>query len=309
MEGKMKVKCQKCGFEDEGKFCSNCGALLPQPSFPLKQEDPNVPTEILWFDKCPVCKSGKLSAVTKKKLFGLVTSENFECDGCSAIFIQKGEKYKLAKVQKASNTIWQEYGNQSLTEREWKNIACGGMSDAKQREADMECWMIQLKEGNIPIRMGGEAPIILKKKEDLIFALPNTSLWEPRAVRRTTGGYGGPSFRVAKGVYFRVGGFRAQSESHKELRTIDQGALTLTNKRLVFSGAKRTINIDLRKIISVEPYSDGIALRREGKQKTQYFTDIDQAELTITVGNRVYREQFSGLILMYLIEGLTKQME
>jgi hypothetical protein len=67
------------------------------------------------------------------------------------------------------------------------------------------------------------------------------------------------------------------------LRNIDQGTLTLTNKRLVFSGTKRTINIDLRKILSVEPYSDSIVLRRESKEKTQYFTGIDQAELTITV--------------------------
>lgn len=83
----------------------------------------------------------------------------------------------------------------------------------------------------------------------------------------------------------------------------------MTNKRLVFSGTKRTINIDLRKILSVEPYSDSIVLRRESKEKTQYFTGIDQAELTITVGDRVYKEPFSGLILMYLIEGLTRQME
>jgi len=305
----MKVKCPKCGFEDEGKFCSNCGAPLPQSNSSLEQKSPTAPPEALWVDRCPVCKSGKLLLITKKKLFGLVNAEKFECDSCGAVFRPKGDKYKLTKVTDTSNIIWREYGNRLLTEREWKNIAYGGMSDAKQKEADMEYWMTQLKEGNIPILMGGEAPILLKKKEELIFGLPNIFLWEPRAVRRTTGGYGGPSFRVAKGVYFRVGGFRAKSESDEELRTIDQGSLTLTNKRLVFSGAKRTINIDLRKIVSVEPYSDGIAIRREGKEKTQYFTGIDQAELTINVGERVYKEPFSGLILMYLIEGLTKKIE
>jgi len=271
----------------------------------MERGRPRLPVEASWLDKCPVCKSGRLSSITKKKLFGLVILENFECENCGAIYAQKGEKYKLTKVSNTSNTVWQEYGNRSLAEGEWKNIAYGGMSDAKQKETDMEYWMTQLKEGNIPVRMEGETPIIMKKKEEFQLALPSVSLLEPRAVR--TGVHGGPSFKVAKGVYFRVGGFRA--ESHEELRNIDQGTLTLTNKRLVFSGTKRTINIDLRKIVSVEPYSDGIALRREGKDKTQYFTGINQAELTITVDNRVYKEPFSGLILMYLIEGLTRQME
>jgi hypothetical protein len=196
-----------------------------------------------------------------------------------------------------------------LKGREWKNIAYGGVSDAKQKEIDMEQWMSQIKEGNIPIRFEGrEAPIILKKNEDLIFSFPNISLWEPRAVKKTSGGYGGPSFRVAKGVYFRVGGFQAKSKSHDELKNIDLGELTLTNKRLVFSGAKRSVNINIRKIISIEPYSDGIALRRTSKQKTEYFTNINQADLTITFEDRKYEEPFSGLILMYLIESLVKEI-
>jgi hypothetical protein len=128
-------------------------------------------------------------------------------------------------------------------------------------------------------------------------------LSEPRAVR--TGTYGGPSFRVAKGVYFRVGGFKSQS--HDEIKNIDQGIFTLTNIRLVFSGSKRTISIPLSKIISIEPYSDAIALRREGKEKTQYFVGINKTSLTISVSGRKYQEPFSGLLFKYMIEGLTKQ--
>jgi hypothetical protein len=303
-EEKMKIKCPKCGFEDVGNFCSNCGAPLPQP------DSLEPPVDASWLDRCPVCKAGKLSPITEKKLFGLVTTENIVCGSCSTVFTKVGEKYKLAKVRDVTNEIWREYGNQALTEREWENIAYGGMSDAKQREMDTECWLTQVREGNIIPQMGGEpeSQIILKKKEEMVFAMPNVTLQEPRAVRQTVGGYGGPSFRVTKGVYFRTGGFGAQSESHEEIRVIDLGTLTLTDKRIVFSGAKRTVNIDLRKLVSVEPYRrDGIALRRSDRQKTQYFTGINQAELNIGIDGRTYNEPLSGLILMSMIEGLIKR--
>jgi hypothetical protein len=78
------------------------------------------------------------------------------------------------------------------------------------------------------------SPVLLKRKEELQVVLPNMALWEPRSVRQSTGGYGGPSFRVTRGVYGRMGAFKAQSESHEELKAIDQGAFTLTNKRLIF---------------------------------------------------------------------------
>lgn len=298
----MRVKCLECGFEDEGKFCSNCGAPLHKTDSPVKQEPYKIPEEGSWLDKCPVCQSGKLSLAIKKKLFGLVSTEKVECDGCNAVFTQIGGKYKLEYVSDVSNAIWQDYGNQILDYKEWKNIAYGGVSDGKQKEMDLESWMTQIREGNIILHMSSESPIILKKNEDLLLSFPNISLSEPRAVR--TGAYGGPSFRVAKGVSLRVGGFRAQS--HEEIKNIDSGTLTLTNKRIVFSGTKRNTNIPLRKIISLEPYNDAIAIRREGKGKTEYYTGINQATLTITTDDRQCQEPFSGLIFMYLVEGLTK---
>jgi hypothetical protein len=72
--------------------------------------------------------------------------ENIECNSCQAKFSQEGTKYRLSYVTDPSNLIWQEYSNEPLEEREWKNIADGGLSDNKQRDADMETWLTVVKK-------------------------------------------------------------------------------------------------------------------------------------------------------------------
>ena len=51
-----------------------------------------------------------------------------------------------------------------------------------------------------------------------------------------------------------------------------------------------TVEVDLRKLISVDAYSDAVAIRRSGTY-------------AFTVEGRAYREPLSGLILKYAIEG------
>jgi len=293
------IKCSKCGFEDSGKFCSNCGSPLEISEKEMTFTDDPVGS---WFDKCPVCKSGKLSIERKKMLFGLIKNENIKCSNCDSIFIQEREKYRLSMVMDSSNSIWRIYGNKALDENEWKSVAFEPPVDEKQREVDIEKWLTQIKDGDVS-PMSSESPVILKKSEELILSLPEVSLLEARAV--ITGRSRGSSIRIAKGLSFRLGAFKAQS--HDELKNIDQGDFTLTNKRVVFSGSKRTLNIPLNKIISAEPYSDAIALRREDKEKTQYFTGIDRHIITISLSGRTYKEPFSGQVIQCLMEGLTQQ--
>ena len=142
-----ELKCPKCGSKSEGKFCSNskgegkfccnCGSPLSLSQEPLEQKSLEVPREGSWLDKCPVCKSGKLSISSKNKLFGLMKDENIECNSCHARFNPKGNKYRLSYVEDDSSLTWQEHGNQLLEERDWKNIAYGGASDEKQKEAGL----------------------------------------------------------------------------------------------------------------------------------------------------------------------------
>ena len=180
----------------------------------------------------------------------------------------------------------------------------GGVSDARQEESDLVKWLTLIRYGEENIRMDCQYPVLLKKKEVGVLFLQGVSFIEPRAVRR--GGYGGPSFRVTKGMSFRLGAF--QAESQEELREIDRGSIVLTTKRLLFAGAKRNVNIDLKKIVDIEYYQDGTALRRSGIERVQYFKGIDSVTVTFSVEGRTYRERLTGLILKYMIEGLVNQL-
>jgi hypothetical protein len=136
-------------------------------------------------------------------------------------------------------------------------------------------YFLDFARRGIPIKIiCGEIPnIVLNKGEDVLCVLPKTTLLEPRAVRTWRSKHGGPSFRIVKGVSFRLGASSGVSESHEEMRAIDTGTLMLTNERLSFVGSRRTINVPIEKIIDVdnEGYSNWLRLNRQGRQKTECF--------------------------------------
>jgi hypothetical protein len=130
-----------------------------------------------------------------------------------------------------------------------------------------------LWQSDILIKLfAGEPPdIALQGGERILCVFPNTTLLEPRSVRTWQSAYGGPTIRIAKGLSFRAGASHGVSESHDELRTIDEGTFLLTNKRLVFLGAHRTKSVSLEKVVDIKGYKDGLTVHRESKEKNEIY--------------------------------------
>ena len=120
----------------------------------------------------------------------------------------------------------------------------------------------------------------LKRNERLIFAVDGITLAEERK-RKFKGAYVGVSFRVARGVYLRPGVFSAGSEA--KLTAIDQGAFTLTNKRIVFTGERQSRDFPLSAINALIPGEDGIAINRKGKQRTECYLGTDRIKFILTL--------------------------
>ena len=135
-----------------------------------------------------------------------------------------------------------------------------------------------LMEGTLPQRVtvGGTLPVNLQKNEKIIWVFPNTQYLEDRVRREYVGGYQGASIRVAKGVYWRVGGFRGHPIEHTERTHVDTGVLVVTNKHVYFVGPSKSLRIRHDKIISLVPFDDGIGLHRDtAAAKPQMFRTGD----------------------------------
>ena len=152
-----------------------------------------------------------------------------------------------------------------------------------EQDAQYAAWIKSCTDHYQPAHMiCGPVPGGFDGDEEVLAVFPDVNLMELRAVRYSRGAYGGPTIRPSKGLSFRLGGAAGRSESVDELRAIDFGTLVLTSKRLAFLGSMHTNSVDLCDLISLQPYSDGIALHRERKQKAE--TYVLTRPLTIADG-------------------------
>jgi len=99
--------------------------------------------------------------------------------------------------------------------------------------------------------------INLSPDEACFFCGPMT-VWTKHSHTVRVGGYAGPSFRVARGVSFRVSGFRSEPITTTGYEEDDQGVLYITTQRIVFDGRSSTKVIKLKDIVKAEPFTDGI---------------------------------------------------
>ena len=91
-----------------------------------------------------------------------------------------------------------------------------------------------------------------------------------------TGGSQGVSIRVARGVYYRVGGFKGERYQTEEMEHRDDGLLGLTDRHLYFAGARERFRVRWDRIVTLEPYADGIGIHRDAQTaKPQVFVTGD----------------------------------
>jgi hypothetical protein len=136
--------------------------------------------------------------------------------------------------------------------------------------------------------------INLQRYEKCYFSMAATWL-ENRSVTRSVR-YGGPavSVRIAKGLYYRAGGYTFDRTTSEELKLIDSGTLYVTSKRLIFVGASRNTNIRLEKILSLNPSQDGIEVVKDAGRNPFFSLDRDPEMLLMILARVIEDKRRSG---------------
>lgn len=132
-----------------------------------------------------------------------------------------------------------------------------------------------ITEGIIPSKQSieGNIPFNLQKSEQLIWVFQNAPYYEYRTRRERVGRSSGFSIPVVKGVYYHTGGFKSHYVEKSATEYVDTGLVGITNKHIYFSGSTKSFRINYNKIVSFEPYADGIGIMRDAASaKPQTFT-------------------------------------
>jgi hypothetical protein len=104
------------------------------------------------------------------------------------------------------------------------------------------------------------SPHILAKKGEVVHYECPANLMKEVGVRQYQGGYSGFSFPIGKtGIRYRVGATKGHSvQVGTQLQVADSGLLSITNKRVVYTGSRKTVDMPYSRLINLTAYSDGI---------------------------------------------------
>lgn len=126
------------------------------------------------------------------------------------------------------------------------------------------------------IKINGNLPFKFQKSENLIWLFQNVELFEQRIKTTYKGGSQGVSLRIAKGVYYRTNSFKGHPVKTTKIVPIATGMVAITEKHIYFSSPIKNFRINYTKIITLDPYSDGIGITKDGvTAKPQVFKNVD----------------------------------
>jgi hypothetical protein len=143
--------------------------------------------------------------------------------------------------------------------------------------------------GRIPrhVNVEGPMPLNLGRGEVIIWIFNNASYYTMRTRTQYVGGSHGMSVRIAKGVYYRVGASKGERVQSQQLSQEGVGDFVVTDRCVYFLSSIKVIKLPAKKIVSVTPYADGLALVREGTTAKPQIFVVDDPWFAVNLISRL----------------------
>jgi hypothetical protein len=125
------------------------------------------------------------------------------------------------------------------------------------------------------IVIDGHLPLLTGKDDPIIWVFQGVRYYEQKTRTQYVGGSQGASFRIMKGVYYRVGAYKGERVQTSSLEHTDTGTLVISRKHLHFLGGAKSFRIQMRKLVSVRPYEDGIEVFKEAAHPKPQIFGVD----------------------------------
>jgi hypothetical protein len=281
----------------ERRACQNCGLKMKEPTAPEAFLCPNchhpgpwaspeqVETWRTWQDA-----RGRY----REALAGLVGGSGIASAELTALAPLTGlseKELQDLRVKAFIGAADQAIGDQILTPEEdaslnrsmaWLGVTWAQVSDLEP-SFPAKAIVSSINGGMLP---EVAEPRLLPKKGEIVHLEIQANLMKEVAIRQYQGGYSGLSIPIGKtGVRYRVGGVRGRMvQVGTELQAADSGILAITNKRAVYMGSKKTIDMPLPKLVNLNVFSDGLQFHMSNRVNPPLF-QLDQSEIVAAIVN------------------------
>ncbi|MCX6830009.1 MAG: hypothetical protein NT002_12130 [candidate division Zixibacteria bacterium] len=276
----MASKCVNCGKDLSlwGKMLGGNNALCPQCKIERQGRIDQYLAKLCEFgsDNYLSLEEGRRLDDLQKAL-GLQESDLAEADRTLKNLREVTKKADIGEYERKLDQMGEDG---LLTDQEEKELS-DLLVQLRLENADIEHTfgkfmhlkrLTAIRAGNLPVLM---ADILLKKNEQCHYEI-RCELAEEKRRTRYEGGTRGISLRVAKGLYYRVGGFKGERIVDTSNEVSDQGTLYLTNKRIIFVGTKKSVTYPIDKIVNFTKFTNAIQFQKENEAKPKYFLIKDE---------------------------------
>lgn len=145
--------------------------------------------------------------------------------------------------------------------------------------------------GNHPTIPSVDAGSMALQRGEECYWVGDCDWYELRTKTRRVG-YHGPvaSFKIAKGLHYRVGSIQPIIERSTDLVKIDTGRIYLTSKRVFFDGREKNTTLTWKSVASISPFAGGFEIEKQtGRSPHIHLTT--EPEIATAIATRAHEER------------------